>query len=72
MGAGEEREILTWDGFGTAIGELAEMIAGDGFEPDIILGIARGGLIPAGSLGYALSIKNCYVMNVEFYTGVEE
>ena len=72
MGAGEEREILTWEGFGTGIRELAHMVADDGYEPDIILGIARGGLIPAGSLGYALSIKNCYVMNVEFYTGVEE
>lgn len=67
-----EREILTWDGYGTAIRELATQIANDGYQADIILGIARGGLIPAGSLGYALSIKNTYVMNVEYYTGVEE
>jgi len=26
----------------------------------------------AGSLGYALSVKNLYVMNVEFYTGIDE
>src|SRR5207244_8109721 len=32
--------------------------------------IARGGLFPAGSLGYALAVKNLYVMNVEFYDGV--
>ncbi len=72
MGAGDEREILTWSGYGNAIRELAELIAEDGYAPDIILGIARGGLIPAGSLGYALSVKNCYLMNVEFYTGVDE
>jgi hypothetical protein len=24
----------------------------------------------AGSLGYALSVKNLYVMNIEYYTGV--
>ena len=58
--------------FGQGIRELATAIADDGFAPDIILGIARGGLIPAGSLGYALSIKNCYVMNVEYYTDVDE
>jgi len=67
-----EREILTWSGYGDGIRELATQIADDGFAADIILGIARGGLIPAGSLGYALSIKNTYVMNVEYYTGVEE
>lgn len=68
----EDREILTWPLFGEGIRELAQTIADDGFAPDILLGIARGGLIPAGSLGYALSIKNCYIMNVEYYTGVNE
>ena len=67
-----EREILDWAGYGTAIRELAQQIADDDYRADLILGIARGGLIPAGSLGYALSIKNTYVMNVEYYTGVEQ
>ena len=69
---GPEREILTWPDYGVGIRELASQIAGDGFQPDIILGIARGGLIPTGSLGYALSIKNCYMINVEYYTDVDE
>lgn len=67
-----EREILTWSDYGVGIRELARQVADDGFKPDIILGIARGGLIPTGSLGYALSIKNCYIMNVEYYTDVDE
>ncbi len=50
----DEREILTWDLFGTASRELAQDVADDGFEPDIILAIARGGLLIAGALGYAL------------------
>ncbi|MCL1599949.1 MAG: phosphoribosyltransferase [Actinomycetia bacterium] len=70
--AGVEREILTWPDYGVGVRELARQIADDGFEPDIILGIARGGLIPTGSLGYALSIKNCYMINVEYYTDVDE
>jgi hypoxanthine phosphoribosyltransferase len=67
-----EREVLTWSDYGVGIRELARQVAEDGFRPDVILGIARGGLIPTGSLGYALSIKNCYMMNVEYYTDVDE
>ena len=68
----EEREILTWEGYGAAARELAQMVASSDFRPDLILAIARGGLFPAGSLGYALSVKNLYVMNLEFYSGVDE
>lgn len=52
--------------------ELASKIVEGGYEPDIILAIARGGLLTAGALGYALSVKNTFTMNVEFYTGVNE
>lgn len=68
----QEREILTWEGFGVASRELAELVAESGYDPDIILAIARGGLLTAGALGYALSVKNTFTMNVEFYTGVNE
>ncbi len=65
-----ERETLTWETFGDASRELARVIAEDEFRPDLILAIARGGLFIAGALGYALSVKNLHVMNVEFYNGV--
>jgi uncharacterized protein len=68
----EVREELTWELFGTASRELAEQVAADGYQPDIILSIARGGLFVAGALGYALDVKNLHVANVEFYTGVNE
>ncbi|MBW8487608.1 phosphoribosyltransferase [Actinomadura parmotrematis] len=67
-----EREVLTWELFGRAGRELAGQVAADGYEPDLILSIARGGLFVAGSLGYALDVKNLHVMNVEFYTGVDQ
>jgi hypoxanthine phosphoribosyltransferase len=66
----DERENLSWQRFGEASRDLAKVIAADGFEPDLILSIARGGLFLAGSLGYALAVKNLHVMNVEFYDGV--
>ena len=37
-----------------------------------MLAIARGGLLVAGALAYALGVKNTFTMNVEFYTGVDE
>jgi uncharacterized protein len=67
-----EREILTWDAFGEAGVALSQQVAASGYRPDIILAIARGGLLPAGAMGYALSIKNVFVISVEYYTGVGE
>ena len=67
-----DREIMTWAEFGEASRALAQQIADSGFRPDLVLAIARGGLTVAGALAYALSVKNCFAMNVEFYTGVDE
>jgi hypoxanthine phosphoribosyltransferase len=66
----DERETLTYELFGTASRELAHQVVDGGYEPDLILSIARGGLFLAGALGYALDVKNLFTMNVEFYTGV--
>lgn len=68
----DEREILTYELFGLAARELATAIAADGYRPDAIVAIARGGLTLAGALGYALDVKMLGSLNVEFYTGVEE
>jgi hypoxanthine phosphoribosyltransferase len=67
-----ERERMTWDELGAGTRALAEQVAADGYRPDLILGIARGGLLVAGALSYALDVKNSFTMNVEFYTGVDE
>ncbi len=67
-----EREVLDWETYGHAARSLARTVADSGFRPDLVLAIARGGLFIAGSLGYALSVKNLYVMNLEFYSGVDK
>ena len=67
-----DREVMTWDDLGAGARGLAEAVADDGWVPDMILGIARGGLLVAGAIGYALGVKNTFTMNVEFYTGVDE
>ncbi|WP_436528932.1 phosphoribosyltransferase [Actinoplanes sp. HUAS TT8] len=67
-----ERETLTWEAFGRVGRDLAQAIVDDGFRPDLILAVARGGLLAAGSISYALDVKNTQLINVEFYTGVDE
>ena len=66
----EPLEILTYEQFGVAVDDLAAQVAASGYEPDLVLGIARGGLGLAMGLGYALGVKNLSSVNVEFYTGV--
>jgi hypoxanthine phosphoribosyltransferase len=68
--ADEEREELTWNDFGQASRDLAFDVRRSGFEPDIVVAIARGGLLLAGAIAYALGIKSCGAVNAEFYTGV--
>ena len=67
-----EVEVLDWAAFGEASRELATLVAGSGYRPGIILGIARGGLLPAAAMAYALDVKNLFMMSVEFYTGVDQ
>lgn len=66
----EDREILTYETFGVASRSLALEILRSGFEPEMVVAVARGGLLLAGSIAYALGIKSCGAVNAEFYTGV--
>ena len=72
MAETSERERLSWADFGTAARDLARQVADDEYTPDLVLSVARGGLLVGAALGYALDVKNAWTMNVEFYAGVEE
>ena len=65
-----EREAPSWD----ELLALVRLLAGKlGEEPfDLLLGIARGGLIPAALLAQALSIRNILTAAVMFYEEGEE
>lgn len=65
------REVLDWAVFGDAARSLAEDVLRSGFRPDIVIAIARGGLLLAGAISYALGTKACGSINVEFYTDIE-
>ena len=66
----DERERLSWDDFGVATRDISRAIVADGFRPEVVVAIARGGLLPGGAIAYGLGVKNCGALNVEFYTGV--
>lgn len=67
-----DKEVLTWETFGTATDELATRIHASGFSPEVLIAVARGGMIPGGALTYSLGVKLTDAINVEFYTDVEE
>lgn len=68
----EDKEVLTWERFGTAARELAAQVVADGFTPSIVISVARGGLVLGGAMTYALGVKLADAINVEFYTDVHE
>ena len=67
-----EREVLSYEGFGVATRQLAQLVVESGYEPDWLVAIARGGLVVGGALAYAMGHKNIVTVNVEFYTGIDE
>ena len=69
--ASADREILTWEQVGEATDVLARQVVESGFQPKIIVAVARGGMVPAGALTYKLGVKLTDAINVEFYTDIE-
>ena len=67
-----EREELDYAAYGVAVREVCQQVVDAGYEPDWIVAIARGGLLIGGAVAYALRCKNIGVVNVEFYTDVDE
>lgn len=64
--------MLGWLEFGDAARHLAKDVLDAGFVPDVVVAVARGGLLIGGAVAYALGTKMCGSINVEFYTDVEQ
>lgn len=63
-------EIPTWNQIYDMLLTQAEQI--QGFKPDLIVGIARGGLIPARILTDMLETPLLATIEVEFYLGIAQ
>jgi hypoxanthine phosphoribosyltransferase len=55
---------LDWRSLGQLLEEIAEQIAAANFLPDIVVGIARGGLIPATYLANVFAVADLRAMSV--------
>lgn len=67
-----EFEIPTWEGIYELLLNLASQIRKAGFAPDIIVGVARGGWLPARIMSDLLDNPEMANVKAEFYLGVAE
>lgn len=70
MSANGEYEVPTWNQVYEMLLNQAQRIQGDGFKPDIIVGIARGGLVPSRILADLLETRDFAIITIEYYVGI--
>jgi len=63
---------LSWNEIEEASLTIAEKIVSSGFTPQVIVGVLRGGWIPARMLSDLLDVKEVGALEIKFYRGVEE
>jgi len=59
---------ISWQEMDEMCSKLARMIKKSGYRPDVIIGIARGGWMPARLLSDKLGNEHVASMRAEFYT----
>jgi len=57
---------LSWQDVEQDVLKIIDKMKQENFEPDIIVSIARSGLIPASMIAYTLGNKQLYVIKVDF------
>lgn len=67
-----ELEVVSWEKIYNMLLLLAHKIEDNNFRPDLIIGICRGGWLPARVLSDLLENPCITSMGVEFYSGIAE
>ena len=65
-------EIPTWNQIYDMLLHQAQKIQTGGYKPDIIIGIARGGVIPSRILSDLLETKDLATIQIEYYDGINQ
>ncbi len=65
-------EIPTWNQIYSFLLNLAEAVRKSGFEPDVIVGVSRGGCLPARIMSDLLEKPKLANVTAEFYVGIAE
>lgn len=72
MEAEAEFEVPTWNQIYAMLVRQAGKIRCSGFNPDVIVGVTRGGWIPARILSDLLGVSELATVRVEFYLNIAE
>ncbi|MEB3774111.1 MAG: hypothetical protein GSR86_04195 [Desulfurococcales archaeon] len=64
---GVEVEIIDWDDVEDTVEDVVSKMMGDGLRPDVIIGIMRGGIVPARLIADALGVDDITVMEIKLY-----
>jgi len=72
VAADTQYEVPTWNQIYDMLLAQAQKIRGDGYKPDIIVGIARGGLVPSRILADLLETRDFAIITIEYYVGIAE
>ena len=65
-------EVPTWNQIFEMLLAQAQKIQTSKFHPDIIIGVARGGLIPSRILADLLEIHDVAALTVEYYVDIDK
>lgn len=66
-GGSLEARILSWDDITSAVSKVTESIRGSNYKVDVIIGILRGGIIPAMLIADMLDVEDVGVVDIKYY-----
>ena len=67
-----EYEVPSWNQIYGMLQIQAQKIQSSHYKPDIIVGVARGGLVPARILLDLLEIRDFAIIQIEYYQGINQ
>ncbi len=62
-----ETKALSWDDIVAAVSRVVDGIRRSGYEVEIIIGVLRGGIIPAILIADILGVEDVGVVDIKFY-----
>jgi uncharacterized protein len=72
VAANTQYEVPTWNQIYDMLLDQAQKIQGDGYKPDIIIGIARGGIVSARILSDLLEVPDLATIQIEYYADIAQ
>ncbi len=72
MATNAEYEVPTWNQINDMLLAQAQKIQNQQFQPDIIIGIAKGGIIPARILSDLIETPQLASLQIEFYLDIAQ